>query len=65
LRRLATARALDRLRRRIAENRRRSATPDWTRLASGDPGPNEQVGTRELAERTRQMLAKLPPRERR
>ncbi len=63
LRLLATARCLDRLRRRMSENSRRSSTPDWSRLASGNPGPDEQVGTRELAERVRRILAELPPRE--
>ena len=63
LARIATARSLDRLRRRLSESRRRDPAPDWSQLAAGDPDPSERAEARELAERTRRMLVRLPARE--
>jgi RNA polymerase sigma-70 factor (ECF subfamily) len=58
LRHLATCRALDRLR------RRRATVPlDGLPLAANGDGPVEEAVGRELAERLRQALAQLSPRE--
>ena len=58
LRRLATCRALDRLR------KRRPAVPlDGLALPAGVDGPEESALGRELAERLRRAVAQLPPRE--
>lgn len=58
--RLATARALDRLRRRIRENGRTDSAPQWSDLASPEAGPAAHAEAAELAERLRQALALLP-----
>lgn len=58
LRRLATCRALDRLR-----QRRQSSPLDEASLPSCSPGPEAMLLSKELAERLRQALAQLPPRE--
>jgi RNA polymerase sigma-70 factor (ECF subfamily) len=58
LRHLATCRALDRLR------RRRATVPlDGLALAANGDGPEAEAVGRELAERLRQALAQLSPRE--
>jgi RNA polymerase sigma-70 factor (ECF subfamily) len=61
LRRLATARALDRLRQRYRD---RAWTAD-VEVEASDPGPNpvECAEGAELAERLRHALARLSPRE--
>jgi RNA polymerase sigma-70 factor (ECF subfamily) len=61
LRRLATARALDRLRRRYRE--RAEAVTESVDSAAPGPGPVERAEGAELAERLRQALSQLPPRE--
>ena len=58
LRRLATCRALDRLR-----QRRPTLPLDGLDLAAGGDGPEQAARGRELAERLRQAVAQLPPRE--
>ncbi len=61
LRRLAAARALDRLRRRYRDHAR-TALEDLE-TAAADPGPLAQAQGAELAERLRQALTQLSPRE--
>jgi RNA polymerase sigma-70 factor (ECF subfamily) len=58
LRRLATCRALDRLR-----QRRVAVSLDESSLASSTPGPDAVLLEKELAERLRQAIAALPQRE--
>jgi RNA polymerase sigma-70 factor (ECF subfamily) len=58
LRRLATCRALDRLR-----QRKRTVPLDGLALVSPAGGPEEEAVEHELAERLRAVLAQLPPRE--
>jgi RNA polymerase sigma-70 factor (ECF subfamily) len=58
LRRLAACRALDRLRRR-----RPFVSLTDINLEAPDPGPEEAAMGRELAERLREAIAQLPPRE--
>ena len=64
LQRLATARALDQLRRRVRERGRRSAEPDpWEHLPSGESGPVQRAEAAELGERLRVALTGLPPQQ--
>lgn len=63
LRRIATARALDRLRVRFRHDGRNEAAPDWDAVASSEPGPVQQAMTQEMTGRIRELLAGLPPRE--
>jgi RNA polymerase sigma-70 factor (ECF subfamily) len=58
LRRLATCRALDKLR-----QRRPTVPLDDLELAGGADGPEQLAIEHELADRLRQALAHLPPRE--
>jgi RNA polymerase sigma-70 factor (ECF subfamily) len=58
LRRVTTYRALDRRR-----SRRPAADVCGLAIADATAGPEEEVAGRELAERLRQALAALPPRE--
>jgi RNA polymerase sigma-70 factor (ECF subfamily) len=58
LRRLAACRALDRLR-----QRRPTVPLDGLDLAAGTDGPVQLALENELAERLREALARLPPRE--
>lgn len=58
LRRLATFRALDRLR-----QRKQVAPLDDVQLCSPDDGPEDVAVGRELAERLRESVARLPDRE--
>lgn len=58
LRRLAACRALDRLR-----LRKGNVTLDGLALASANHGPEEEAMGHELAERLREAVAALPPRE--
>jgi RNA polymerase sigma-70 factor, ECF subfamily len=58
LRRLATCRALDRLR-----QRKPSTSLDGLALASFDAEPERSVMQRELADQLREAVAQLPPRE--
>jgi RNA polymerase sigma-70 factor (ECF subfamily) len=61
LRRLATARALDRLRRRYRE--RAGGVTEAADAAAPGPGPVERAEGAELAGRLRDALTHLPPRE--
>jgi RNA polymerase sigma-70 factor, ECF subfamily len=62
LKRLATARAVDRLRRRRHQAGRREA-PDWEALPDQAPTPPQVAEDAESSERLRAALAVLPPRQ--
>ena len=63
LRKICTARAMDWLRRRFSEYRRREPLPDWEVLAGNDPGPSQDEEAREMSLRVKQALALLPRRQ--
>jgi RNA polymerase sigma-70 factor, ECF subfamily len=60
LQRLATARALDALRRRIRHNGRHTRIPDDSLLPSAEPGPDQLAAAAELAGQLRDALARVP-----
>ena len=62
LQRLATARAVDRLRRRY-RGATREARADWDTLANPAPSPQQQARAAELAQRLREALARLPGKQ--
>lgn len=61
LARLATARAIDRLRQRYSDPSQSAA--DLATLPGNNAGPVEQAETAELRRRLRKALAQLPPQE--
>lgn len=63
LQHLATTRAIDRLRQRARQERRRATEYSPTPAGSGDCGPAEHAQRRELATRLRTAVAQLPPQE--
>lgn len=63
LQRLATARSLDVLRRRLRQAGRDGRLSDEAALPSAAPGPVFQVEIRELNEQIRGALADLPPKQ--
>lgn len=63
LRYLATARALDLLRRRVRQRRRCDAEADPAEAVSREAGPSSQAEAHELAERLRAAVGQLPPRQ--
>ena len=63
LRRLATARALDLLRGRYRQTSRSRPLPDPSSVVSHQPGPQQRVEEKELAEQLRSALADLPRRQ--
>ena len=63
LSRLATARAIDQLRRRIRRSRSTTDNADWTAMQSTNPSPSQQAQHNELAEGLRISLSKLPSQE--
>ncbi len=63
LRRLATARAIDRLRRRFRRANLCSALADSPDAPSTNPGPVQAAQQRELTDGLRESLSKLAPRE--
>ncbi|MBI3464474.1 MAG: sigma-70 family RNA polymerase sigma factor [Planctomycetes bacterium] len=63
LRKLATTRALDRLRQRFREISRTEEVSDWAELPSGDPGPESLAEDSELRDLIRQALAKVPEQQ--
>lgn len=63
LTRLATARAIDQLRRRFRRSRSETVPADWTALESANPCPAQQVQYKELTDGLRKSLSKLPPQE--
>ncbi len=60
LKRIATARAIDRLRRRIRHQNKINDLEDWAALASPKPGPVRLTENLELGNQLRQALARLP-----
>ena len=62
LQRLATARAVDRLRTRYREAGRGGAV-DWDRLPHGDPSPPQRAAESELSSRLLDALALLPGKQ--
>jgi RNA polymerase sigma-70 factor (ECF subfamily) len=62
LQRIATARAIDRLRQRYRESARRSQAPGCPAVDSS-PSPLDRASAAELAEALRVALADLPPRQ--
>ena len=63
LARLATTRAIDRLRQRSRQALANADSADQPALASGNAGPAQQLQQQELAERLRKALGTLPPQE--
>ena len=62
LQRLATARAVDRLRRRYRESAREGVA-DWDSLSHPTPSPPQQAVAAELSQRLRRALALLPQKQ--
>jgi RNA polymerase sigma-70 factor (ECF subfamily) len=58
--RLATRRALDRLRRRLRQAGQVQDLPDWSSVASREPTPQEHLAGSELAEKLRLAVGELP-----
>ncbi|MCK4753345.1 MAG: sigma-70 family RNA polymerase sigma factor [Planctomycetes bacterium] len=63
LARLATARAIDQLRRRYAKSQIRTNTEDLAAIPSANPGPAQQAQSKELQTRLRKALTKLPQKQ--
>lgn len=63
LQRLATARALDRLRRRYRRAAREGGAVEWEGVHSADPHPPELAEASELSDRLRAALTDLPPKQ--
>ncbi|MGD2094075.1 MAG: sigma-70 family RNA polymerase sigma factor [Phycisphaerales bacterium] len=63
--RLATARAIDQLRRRMRHLYSNASTveADWNAVPSTNPGPVQVVQQQELTDRLRQLLTELPSQE--
>jgi RNA polymerase sigma-70 factor (ECF subfamily) len=61
--RMATARAIDQLRRRFRRSCSETDPADWAVLQSANPCPSERAQQKELTERLRKSLIKLPPQE--
>ena len=61
--RLATARAIDRLRRRMREPNVSTETADYVDVPSDDVEPYQHVQAKELAEGLREALTQLPQQE--
>jgi RNA polymerase sigma-70 factor (ECF subfamily) len=62
LQRLASARAIDRLRERC-RRRCREQTADWNVLAGNEPPPSQGAEEAELAQRLRDALAQIPAQQ--
>ncbi len=63
LARLATARAIDQLRRRLRRSDYSQSSDDGIAVEDAAPCPAEQAQQRELADRVRQLLDQLPAQE--
>jgi len=63
LTRLATARAIDQLRRRFRRSRPETNSANWVALQSTNPSPAESMQQKELTDGLRKSLSKLPPQE--
>jgi len=61
--RLATTRAIDKLRKRFHRSNNNVASADLVAVPSTNPGPVQMAQRRELIDRLRESLAKLPPAE--
>jgi len=61
--RLATTRAIDKLRQRFSNSQACTDAADLATVPSANPSPVQQAQMDELAERLRKALAKLPPQE--
>jgi len=61
--RLATARAIDQLRRRFRRSHCNAVSADWAAVPSTNPGPAQMAQQQELAARLRESLTQLPPQE--
>lgn len=63
LTRIATARAIDRLRQRLREAARRDDPADVAAVPAGGPGPETRAGNAELAARLLLSVSQLPSRQ--
>ncbi len=63
LRRLATTRAIDQLRRRFRQSHCSDASADGAAVPSTNPGPAQMAQQQELAARLRESLTQLQPQE--
>jgi RNA polymerase sigma-70 factor (ECF subfamily) len=63
LQRIATARALDRLRVRYRTGRRETGADKSDNLQARDPQPQQSAEAAELSEKLRVALAKIPPKQ--
>ena len=63
LQKLATARALDRLRRRYRRAAREGGSADWDDLRSDQPLPPQLAESSELSDRLREALSALPEKQ--
>ncbi len=61
--RLATMRAIDRLRQRNTYSHRNSSSTDISSIESDNPSPDNQLQRQELAVSLREAIAKLPAQE--
>lgn len=61
--RLATRRAIDRLRQRTRRWREQSDCDDWQHFECSQPGPDAEAQSQELAAQLRDAIAQLPPQE--
>lgn len=61
--RLATTRAIDRLRQRTRRSREASGCEDWQQFACSRPGPEAEAQSEELAAQLRHAIGQLPPQE--
>jgi RNA polymerase sigma factor (sigma-70 family) len=60
---LATTRAIDRLRQKYHKSQQLIESVDLANLASINPGPAQQLQTKELMMQLRQAISMLPPQE--
>jgi RNA polymerase sigma-70 factor (ECF subfamily) len=63
LQRLATARALDRLRKRYRRKNREAASVEWEAIRAGGALPAQVAESAELSDRLRLALTSLPPKQ--
>ena len=61
--RLATLRAIDRLRRRFSSQQVRIDAADLAAVSNKNPGPAQEAQNQELAERLRKSLSELPEQQ--
>jgi len=63
LARLATARAIDQLRRRFRQSRFNAEPAELVAMPSANPDPTQQMQQQELTAKLRESLTQLPPQE--